>query len=88
MVKNPEERLGSGTTEDLSYNKLKSHSYFQGIDIDNIFDSPVPYIPDLQCVDRTEQEKKEYEESLYVFRGQCETILKTLGEEGKEVVKS
>lgn len=38
-------------------------------------------------MERTELERKEYEESLQAFRGQCETILKSLKEEGKEVVK-
>jgi hypothetical protein len=57
-VKKPEERLGSGMTEELSYAKLKAHPYFKGLDVDKVFSMPVPYIPDLQPVEHTEQEKK------------------------------
>ncbi len=48
LLKNPDDRLGSCTREELSYAKLKSHPYFRGLDIDNIFNTPVPFIADLQ----------------------------------------
>lgn len=48
LLKNPDDRLGSCTREELSFAKLKSHPYFRGLDIDNIFNTPVPFIADLQ----------------------------------------
>jgi len=60
LVKKPEERLGSGVTEELSYLKLKAHPYFKGLDIDNIFKQQVPHIAGLSPIEKTEQEQKEY----------------------------
>jgi hypothetical protein len=40
--------LGSCTREDLSFAKLKAHPYFRGLDIDNIFNAPVPLFAELQ----------------------------------------
>lgn len=51
LIKNPEQRLGSGTTEALSFKQLKAHPYFKGLDIDNIFNLPVPYVPGLQIIE-------------------------------------
>ena len=74
-------------TEELSFKKLKGHPYFKGLDIDNIFDSPVPYIAGLETVQKTENEKKEYQETYEVFKGQIEGILSKLKDEGREVIK-
>lgn len=87
LVKTPEERLGSGTNEELSFKQLKAHPYFKGLDIDNIFSLPVPYIPDLHATDQSEQDEKDREETYTTFKGQIEEILKTLSSEGKEVLK-
>lgn len=40
LVRNPEERLGAGSDND--YNKLKSHSFFKGIEWDNLFTQNAP----------------------------------------------
>jgi len=59
LIKNPDDRLGSGTREELTYAKLKAHPYFKGLDVDNIFSMSVPFIAELQEPEKGEQEKKE-----------------------------
>lgn len=49
-------------TEELSYAKLKAHPYFKGLSIDNIYNLPVPTIPNLHEPEKSEQEKIEAKE--------------------------
>ena len=69
LVKKPEERLGSGGTQELSFAKLRAHPYFKGLDIEKIYDVPVPYIPGLQPVEPGEQQKAEYKQTYETFKG-------------------
>ena len=88
LLKNPDERLGSCTREELNFAKLKSHPYFRGMDIDNIFSTPVPFIADLQEPEKNEQEKKEAEEQYQLIKEKEGEIVKELAGEGKEVIRS
>lgn len=87
-MKDPHERLGSGTREELSYASLKAHPYFKGLDVDNIFNQQVPYIPDLQEPEKSEQDKAEYELEFKSFSEKVEALLKEVKDAGKQIVKS
>lgn len=42
LKKNPDERLGSGKTPELTYLKLKEHPFFKGFNVDKVFELSIP----------------------------------------------
>jgi hypothetical protein len=59
LLKNPDQRLGCGATEELSYAHLKAHPYFRGLDVDKVFELSVPCVENLQEMEKNEFCRKE-----------------------------
>ena len=46
LVKNPLERLGASTKPGYTYDDLKQHKFFRGLNVDNLFNEKPPETPE------------------------------------------
>jgi hypothetical protein len=65
LVKNPEERLGASTQPGFTYADLKAHKFFNGLNVDNLFNDKPPDTPEIEFQKNKEKVELEKVKEAY-----------------------